>query len=42
MGLIAGRFGISNLTTVAFIELIMQIILFIFIIRILNKTKVNN
>ncbi|NLA49389.1 MAG: MFS transporter [Bacteroidales bacterium] len=39
MGLIAGRFGISNLTTVAFIELIMQIFLFTFIIRILNKNK---
>ena len=39
MGLIAGRFGISNLTTVAFTELIMQVILFTFIIRILNKNK---
>ena len=39
MGLIAGRFGISNLTTVAFTELILQILLFSFIISILNKNK---
>lgn len=37
MGQIAARYGISNLTTVAFTELILQILIFVLIIRSLNK-----
>lgn len=39
MGLIAGKFGISRLTTVALIELFMQIFVFILIIRNLKKNN---
>ena len=37
MGLIAGKYGISNLTIVAFAELMLQIVLFIVIIGSLKK-----
>lgn len=39
MGLISAKYGISNLITVAFIEMMMQIFIFILIIRGLNKTN---
>jgi predicted MFS family arabinose efflux permease len=37
MGLLAGKYGISSLTIVAFVEMSLQIVLFIFIIRSLKK-----
>ena len=37
MGLLAGKYGISTLTIVAFIEMSLQIILFIVIIGSLKK-----
>jgi len=37
MGQIAARYGISNLITVAFTELIMQVLIFVIIIRSLNN-----
>lgn len=37
MGQIAARYGISNLITVAFTELIMQVLIFVFIVRSLNN-----
>jgi MFS family permease len=39
MGLISGKYGISNLTTVAFIEMSLQVILFLFII---GSLKINH
>jgi MFS family permease len=39
MGLIAGKYGISNLTIVAFIEMSLQVILFLFII---GSLKINH